>query len=437
MQRQHSVSKPTLIFAGLAIAAAFIAWLIFKSGSADKASHEAGVPASEEQSTSSVPMTRTAADDSELRAQSPSERSSAPHLPAVVQPISRPVAASAAPAPAVARPEPTPYTRQLVAGLTNLDFSRGPITKEQAEQWKQNLQTLTGQGAAALPAIREFLEQNQELNFGAMAGGDQLGQSSLRSAMINALAQIGGPDAQGLLLQTLQTTTLPSEVALLAQRLEEQAPGQYRQDTISAINEILAMGGKGQLPEGWDVGALFQVLQKFGDPASVAALEQLQPQWRYYATISLAGLDGGAGLPALIREAQDPAAGGKRDFAYQMLAQAAAQYPDAAAALLEQARRGEIPDAAWRKIATGLAGDQYQLGSPPAAPAASGTTVPGLKTYHIASGNQNFYSLPVPPDGQSQRMDLINQLLGATSNPAAVAALQSAQGTLTANVAPR
>ena len=54
-----------------------------------------------------------------------------------------------------------------------VDFSRGPITKEQAEQWKQGLQGLIAQGSAAVPAIREFLEQNQELNFGAIAGGER------------------------------------------------------------------------------------------------------------------------------------------------------------------------------------------------------------------------------------------------------------------------
>jgi len=145
--------------------------------------------------------------------------------------------------------------------------------------------------------------------------------------------------------------------------------------------------------------------------------------------LTLAGLQDGAGLPALIHEAQDPAAGSGREFAYQMLSQAATQYPDASAALLDAVRRGDIPDAAWRKIATGLAGDQYQLGSPRGPPDGSTLPIPGLKTYHIASGNQNFYSLPVPPDAVSQRLDLINQLLAATSNPAAQAALQSAKAT--------
>jgi len=341
--------------------------------------------------------------------------------------------ASAAP-PAVARTEPTPYTRQLVASLTNLDLTHGPITREQAQQWKQGLQVLTQQGAAAVPAIREFLEQNQELSFSALSGGELLGQSSLRVALIDALQQIGGPEAAAVMLQTLQTTALPSEIALLARNLEQLAPGQYRQETLNAVNEVLVMADKGQLA-GWDVGALFQVLQNYGDASTASALAQLQSKWNYYATLALAGLPGGEGVPSLIRQVQDAAAGagGKSSLTLQILAQIATEYPDAGAALIEQARRNQIPDGAWRKIATGLAGDQYQIGTPSELSALS-PSLPGLKTYHIESGNQNFYSLPLSAnlssDQISQRLALIDQLLGAASSPAAVEALQNARASL-------
>ena len=332
---------------------------------------------------------------------------------------------------AVPRVEPSPYTRQLVSSLTNLDFSHGPITRERAQQWKEGLQTLTQQGVTALPAIREFLEQNQDLNFAAVSGGGLLGQSSVRAALIDALQQIGGPEATALMLQTLQTTALPSEIALLARNLEQQAPGQYRQETLNAVTEVLAMAEKGQLA-GWDVGALFQVLQNHGDATTAEALAQLQSKWNYYATMALAGLPGGEGVPSLIRQAQDATAGAgsKGALAFQMLAQMATEYPDAGAALIEQARRNQIPDSAWRKIATGLAGDQYQIGMPPEL-SALGSTLPGLKTYHIESGNQNFYSLPLnanlPSDQISQRLALIDQLLASASSPAAVEALQNAR----------
>jgi len=287
-----------------------------------------------------------------------------------------------------------------------------------------------------VPAIREFLGQNQELDFTTNPGGNLLGQSSLRSAMINALSQIGGPEATSLMVDTLNSTTLPSEIGQLAQALEQQAPGQYRQDTINAVTEVLKMASSGQLPNDWDVGSLFKLVQVFGDSSTASALEQFEGPFRYYATMALAGMEGGEGIPELIREAKTAEDGAKRDFAVQMLAQVAVQHPNAGAALVDQANANEISDAAWRKIAVALAVDQYQIGQPPdqsSAPGSSAAAEPGLKTFHIASGNQNFYSLPLVPDAQlDERLALIKQLLGATtSNPAAQSALRAAQASLT------
>ena len=367
-------------------------------------------------------------DDSELHVVTPAERAAAQAQPAVVHAVAR---AAAAPVSNEPRAEPSPLTRQLVSGLANLDFSHGPITAEQAQQWKTTLQNLTAQGAAAVPAIREFLEQNQEVNFRAVSGGDLLGQPSLRTAFINALGQIGGPEATTAMVQTLQSTTSPSEIAQLAQTLEQQAPGQYRAETMNAINEVLNMASNGQLPAGWDVGSLFKTLQTYGDTSTASSLEQLQGAYKYYATMSLAGLQGGQGVPALLQEVQDNTLGSKRDFAYQMLAQVATQYPDAGAALLEQARANAISDAAWNKIIMGLAGDQYQIGDPPSVNGVDPNLTSGLKTYHIGAGNQNFYSVPLTGDGQiQQRIAIIDQLLGATSNPTAINALQAARNTL-------
>jgi hypothetical protein len=354
----------------------------------------------------------------------------APQSPAVVQAATHPVGAAPL---SPKRPEPSSYTRELVAGIVNLDPTRGSITEEQAEQWKQRLATLVQQGVAAVPAIGEFLEQNQELNFSAFEGGQLLGQPSLRTALIDALRQIGGPEATSAMLETLQTTTLPSEIALLARYLEEQTPGEHRQAILSAAQDVIAMADKDQLP-GWDVGALFQVLQSYGDSSTTAALQQLQLKWNYYATMSLAGMQGGEGMPNLIRQAQDPTADGRtRDHVFQMLAQVATRYPDAAGALLEQAQSNQIPGSAWRKIVAGLAGDQYGIGSPPNLNPIT-KTLPGLKGYHIVVGNQNFYSLPLsatlPSEEINQRIALLDQLRGHTQDTVAVQALQTARESL-------
>ena len=335
--------------------------------------------------------------------------------------------------------EPTSDPRQLVARLARLDLSDGTITREQAKHWKQQLATLVQKGAAAVPAIREFLALNQELSFKATTGGEFLGQHSLRAAFFDALQQIGGPEAEALMLQTLQTTTLPPEIALLAHQMDQRAPGQYRQEILNAAHEALSMSEKGELPD-WDVGPLFQLLQQYGDASTVATLEQFRSQWNYYATMSLAGMPGGEGVPSLVRQAQNAVSGTgtQRELAFQMLAQVSAQYPDAAGALLEQARLNQIPDNAWRRIAAGLAGDQYGIGLPPEINPVTGT-LRGLRTYHIESGNQNFYSLASGanrPEAETQRrIALLDQLREMTSNPAAAAALQAARDSLSVRIA--
>jgi hypothetical protein len=420
----QSSGGTSVIWVTCLIAAALLggAWYYHASRRPAESPPPEAVAAQSVAGSAASPAAANAVEDSELHPLTPEEMANAPRPPAVIQSASR-VTTAAAPAPP--RAPPTPYTQQLVANLAQLDLSHGPISPEQAAQWKQGLKTLTDQGAAAVPAIREFLERNLEFDYTAVKGGQLLEHSSMRGALLEALQQIGGPEATEVMLQTLRTTTLPAEIARLADYLEQQAPGQYRQETLGAISDVLAMASGGQWP-GWDVAPLFPVLAKYGDPAT---LQQFQSQWRYYATMALAGLEGGQGIPALIRQVQETA-GSKNDFALQILAQKAGAYPEATAALIEQARANQISENAWRKIVVSLAGDQFFMGTRPE----DAGIVPGLRTYHIQSGNQNFYSLPVTGTGAdpqlSQRLAVIDQLLAATSNAFARQALQQTRESL-------
>jgi hypothetical protein len=411
-------SNPKLVMLGLALAVLALVvgyWMKRSSGPKEASPEVTSISA-----PTAAPAPESAAD--ELREMSAAELANAPRPPAVLQAPTRATSAEQSPPPA--RTEPSPYTRQLVGSLTNLDLSAGFIDKNRADQWKRDLQTLVAQGAAGVPAIREFLELNQELNFSAISGGDLMGETSLRSALINALAQIGGPEAIQGMLQTLQTTTLPSEIALLAQHLDRLAPGQYGQVAVDAIRDVLAMASKGQL-SGMDVGPLFQLMQGYGDPA---ALEPFQGLYRYYATMSLANMESGSGLSSLIHQAHNPSELG--DFSFQMLAQISPSYPEAADTLVKLAQANKLSESAWRKVISGLAGDQYLFNVPTTSGPVK-TALPGLKTYHIATGNQNFYSIPVQADAQvPARLALIDQLLGSTSNPMAIQSLQAARNNL-------
>jgi hypothetical protein len=347
------------------------------------------------------------------------------HLPPAPR---RSMQANAAnPSSAPSRPEPSPYTRQLVASL-QLDPGQGPITPERAAQWKLSLQQLTQQGALAVPAISEFLEKNLDFSFTAVPGGDSLGASSMRMALLEALQTIGGAEALSATVQTLQTTSDPREIAWLARSLEQQAPEQYRQMAVAAANEALAMAAAGKL-EGRDVAPLFEILQQLGGAQAAFDLARVTENWNYYGAITLANLADGSGVPALIQMVQDPNAGvkGTRAAALQALAQISASSPEAREALFEQARLGKIPPSSWPGIAAVLGGDMFQMGKPESISS-------DMKTYHLTHGNQNYFSAPSAagwtPAQLNEQLAFINRLLYLNPPPLAVQSLQSSQATL-------
>src|SRR5437867_5727118 len=152
-------------------------------------------------------------------------------------------------------------SRQLISSIAQPDQ---PLTRERAAEIKQNIAQIISQGPAAIPAIAQFLEKAQDLSFANSNGQSPVGYDSLRAALFDSLRQIGGAEAEAVLLNVLRTTADPAEVALLARNLEGLAPGQYRSDVLNATRETLEQIISCQLNVG-DVGPLFQVLQSYGD----------------------------------------------------------------------------------------------------------------------------------------------------------------------------
>ena len=74
------------------------------------------------------------------------------------------------------------------------------LAQEEAERFKHHLEELIRGGAASVGAIREFLDKNVDLDFVQVPGGDQLSYSSIRAAFLDALRQIGGPEAQSAMV---------------------------------------------------------------------------------------------------------------------------------------------------------------------------------------------------------------------------------------------
>ena len=321
--------------------------------------------------------------------------------------------------------EPTPpragvptVAQDLVARLAQPNFFSGGVTMQKADELKRSFKQLAEQGAAALPAIREYLDRFQDIDFDSVGAGKLVGYPSLRLAMLDVLGKVGGSEAMELSLQTLQKTGDPQEIAALTKGLEKQLPpDQVRQVAVAAASDALteALSGKW---DGRSVTPLFEVLQKYGDQNVAGLLEQAAGRWNYYATLALAGLPDGAGIPALIHLAQDPAIrkSANGDFALRPLAQAAMQYPEARTALVEQVRLNQVPDGAWPTVAASLSGNYIQY------------------------GNQVFGST-VPPvvwtsDQVSQRIALIDQLLAVAYNSAGQQALQNARAAVLTHATP-
>ncbi|MGA2540788.1 MAG: hypothetical protein ABSG78_04410 [Verrucomicrobiota bacterium] len=331
-------------------------------------------------------------------------------------------AATQAPPAIPAPPVDNRSPKELMASLTQID-GKNPVTPDQAQAWKQALQQLVRQGAAAVPGIQEFLAQNQDANYAGLNGAAQLGFPSLRAGLIDALAQIGGTDATAAMLQILQSSTFPSDVADLAKGLGQAATGEYQQEFLAAIRQQLFMAQQPQASHDTDVGPLFQVLAaEAANGAQVAQdIQQYGSAWSFYSAITLANLPDGAGLPALAQMAQTP--GGGQVVAMDSLAQMALTNPQALATLLDLAKNGAAQDFVLSTVAPFLAGRQFVL------PSAAGQIPPGAPTQsiHMNSGNQNFLSYQMSsPALLNQQMAAIDQLLQVIP-PADTDALQALQ----------
>jgi hypothetical protein len=312
------------------------------------------------------------------------------------------------PAQSLSKAVPPSAAQEVIARVGQPDFLAGGISPQKAEELKRSFKQLVDEGAGAVPAIRAYLDRFQDIDFDPVAA-KQVGYSSLRIGMLDALRQIGTPEAKELALQTLQTTGDPQEIGFLAKGLENQLPpDQFRPVVLAAASESLAQALSGQW-SGRNVTPLFEVLQKYGDEGVIGLLEKSSSKWGFYATLALAGMPDGAGIPALVRmvQNQSSAAAGDGDSALRPLAQAALQFSEARASLLEQARLNQVPEKAWSGIAASLAGNNIQY------------------------GNQLFGSTAPPvvwsKEQINRRLDLINEMLGATTSPTGKQALQNAQ----------
>jgi hypothetical protein len=319
--------------------------------------------------------------------------------------------------------------KEILASLTQLD-AKEPLPRDQWQTWKQALQQLIRLGPAAVPAIRDYLAQNKDVQFFGWDLADQSGFPTLRAGLIDALGQIGGPDATAAELQILQSSIFPSDVAQLAKGMGDAATGPYQQEFLAAVRQQLFLAQQPEASHDADVAPVFQVLalEAAGGATVAQDIQQYASPWAFYSAITLAHLPDDAGLPVLTLMAQTPGSG--QAVAVDTLAQLAVTNPQALAALLDTAKNGAASDYMLAGVVPFLAGRQYVLFVDQIPPGAA------VQSDHIASGNQNFLSCQVNnPALAPRQIAVLDQLLQAVppADANALQALQDQKSALTAN----
>jgi hypothetical protein len=330
-------------------------------------------------------------------------------------------------------PPATAAQRDLVSRIISPEANQSPAIVQQAATWKENFKEMIDQGAAAIPAIRQFLHTNIDFEFGEN-GRETFGYATARLALIDALSQIGGPQAVATMAETLQNSADPREIAVLGQKLETLDPGVHQSEILDAARQTLEMSARGQLPDR-DVAPLFETLQKVGGAAAVTDLQQSAQHWNFYSAIALAQLPDEAGAASLAQMASGQSLSGSdaRTPALQMLTEMAVQSEEARNALVDLIRKNSLSAYDWATLAPVLTGNQLVFQNSAFDNKLAGISPNEIRKVTMGMGNQSFMWAPLgvqTPAQITQQQALLDQLINAATDPTAQQALQKARTAL-------
>ena len=139
------------------------------------------------------------------------------------------------------------------------------------------LEQLARMGPKALPAVGQFLTSGHDVLYAAPAGKrlrdvkslvKATVPPSLRMALFDLVAQLGGKEAEAILSASLSSTQSGLEVAYLSELLQQIAPGSYQSAVVAAATKLLDQG------TGADRNILFEMIRGLGDTSYVASAQR-------------------------------------------------------------------------------------------------------------------------------------------------------------------
>jgi len=131
----------------------------------------------------------------------------------------------------------------------------------------------------------------------------------------------------------------------------------------------------------------------------------------------------------LTRLAQDSSI--QNVMALRVLAQLAAQYPQAKTAMVEQVHSNKMPYSAWAGVQAALAGEVVDYGAPLLTVPVTSQNSQDVRTYHINYGNQNYRTVSIASTWSAsqitQQLAVIDQVIAADVNLETLQFLQDAR----------
>ncbi len=168
------------------------------------------------------------------------------------------------------------------------------------------MESLVDLGAESLPPIREFLAKFEDVEYGGESHDDdrdamrppdssdrparntEAGRDlprldtilppSLRLGLVQILKEIGGEQAEQVLVEMLTTSGRGVEVAYVAKALQEMEPNKYRDVAVAAAKDLLANPPAIDRPNRLDESAksfLYGVLSMYNDSTFATAAQNL------------------------------------------------------------------------------------------------------------------------------------------------------------------